>query len=420
MKVGEKMSHKQVVDEAGNLVPSKPKGIVKKIKSSVLTKIIVLALFAGLGYVAGVYHYQIQAMIAPMFGLNAYSGGLDLSSLEETYNVLAANYDGKLDKNKLIEYANKGLVAGANDQYTVYMNPTEAEEYQKELSGDVGGGIGVLIGVNNNQVTLTKILDDNPAKKAGLQVGDVIVSINGDSTVGWTSEQAAAKVRGDSGTTVRLTILRDGITKDYIVTRAEINNPSVTIEKSGDVGIMTITRFDSETGSLARSLAQKLIDQGAKSIVLDLRDNSGGYVSSAKEVAGLWLDNKLIVTEKTDSKVKETLYSGSDPILAGKKTVVLVNGGTASASEILSGALQEYGVATLVGEKTYGKGCVQQLITLSNGSELKVTIARWYTPKGKNISSNGISPNETVKLTKADSDSNKDPQMDRAKDILSE
>lgn len=412
------MSHRKP-EETGRFTQSKSKKVVQKIKSSVVTKIVVLALFVGLGYVAGVYHYQIQAAIAPLFGYNAYSGGIDLTSLEETYNTLAANYDGKLDKNKLIEYANKGLVAGADDQYTVYMNSSEADEYQKELSGDIGGGIGVLISVKNDQVTLTKVLDDNPAKTAGLQAGDIVTKVNGDSTVGWTADQAATKVRGEVGTTVRLTVLRDGSTTDYTVTRAKINNPSVTTDKSGSIGIITISRFDEETGSLARSAAQKLLDQGAKSIILDLRDNSGGYVSAAKDVAGLWLDNKLVVTEKAGTKVRDQIYSGSDPILSGVPTVVLVNGETASASEILAGALQDYGVATLLGEKTYGKGCVQQLITLSDGSELKVTVARWYTPKGKNISSNGITPNKTVELTKSDYNSNVDPQMAKAKVILS-
>jgi len=181
---------------------------------------------------------------------------------------------------------------------------------------------------------------------------------------------------------------------------------------------MTITRFDDQTGQLARQAAQSFKSQNVKSVILDLRGNGGGYLTAAQDVAGLWLDNKVVVTEKNNGKVVDELKSGTNPILVGIPTVVLVNGSSASASEIVAGALQDHGAAKLVGEKTFGKGSVQKLITLPEGAQLKVTIARWYTPNGKNISKQGIAVDKEAKLTTEDINANRDPQLDAAKALL--
>jgi carboxyl-terminal processing protease len=225
-------------------------------------------------------------------------------------------------------------------------------------------------------------------------------------------------IRGEAGTTVKLNIQRGTDVKDYTVTRATINNPSVTSSVADGVGTMTISRFDEETGSLAQQAAQSFKKQGVKAVILDLRDNPGGFVDAAVDVAGLWLDNQVVVTERTGNTVKETLRSGSDAVLAGIPTVVLVNGNSASASEIVSGALQDHKAAKIIGEKTFGKGSVQQLLTLDSGAQLKVTIARWYTPNGKNITGNGITPDVTATLTQANVDAGVDPQVDTAKTAL--
>jgi carboxyl-terminal processing protease len=178
---------------------------------------------------------------------------------------------------------------------------------------------------------------------------------------------------------------------------------------------MIISRFDQDTGSLARQAAESFKSQGVTGVVLDLRDDGGGYLDAAKDVASLWLTDKIVVTEKTNGKVTDEIRTSGTPVLAGIKTVVLVNGGSASASEIVAGALQDYKVATLVGEKTFGKGTVQKLITLPDGRQLKVTIARWYTPNGKNITKEGISPDKTVQLTTGDINAGRDPQADAAR-----
>jgi carboxyl-terminal processing protease len=174
---------------------------------------------------------------------------------------------------------------------------------------------------------------------------------------------------------------------------------------------MTISRFDEQTSSLAQKAAQSFKAAGVKSVVLDLRNDGGGYLSAAQSVASLWLNDKPIVSERTGGKVTDELRSENNAILAGIPTVVLVNGGSASASEIVAGALQYNGAAKLVGEKTFGKGSVQKIIDIGGGSQLKVTVAKWYTPKGKNITKEGIMPDQVVGLTEADANNGNDPQM---------
>jgi len=379
---------------------------------------IIIAFTLALGYVAGTFHYQIKAAIGPVFGYNAYSGSIDLSSLEKTYNELASNYDGKLDTEALIAGANSGLVAAAGDTYTVFMNSKDTTSYNDGLDGNIGGGIGAVIGLKNSQVTIVSVLADNPAIKAGLLGNDTILKINDQDTTGWSVDKAVGQVRGEEGTTVKLTILRVGETKDYTVTRAIINNPSVVSSVSDGIGTIEISRFDEETGNLARIAAQEFKKQDVKAVILDLRNNPGGYVNTAVDVAGLWLDNKIVVTERTGDKVKETLKSGNNAILSGIPTVVLVNSGSASASEIVAGALQDHKVAKLVGENTFGKGSVQKLIPLDGGAQLKVTTARWYTPNGKNINQNGIAPDVSASLLQTDIDNGIDPQLNEAKIIL--
>ncbi|NCQ53913.1 peptidase S41 [Candidatus Saccharibacteria bacterium CG11_big_fil_rev_8_21_14_0_20_41_19] len=389
----------------------------KKPLSSVALFIIV-ALTAALGYVAGTYNYQIMAAIGPVFGYKAHAGEIDLSSLQKTYNQLAGHFDGALDTDLLIQGANRGLVAAAGDTYTQYFSPKEAIDFNNGLSGNIGGGIGAEVGIKNDKITIIRPLKDNPAIKAGLLSNDVIISVNDQLVAGWTVEKTVGLIRGEAGTTVKIKVQRGTETKEFVVTRAIINNPSVDASVNGTMGIITITRFDNETGDLARVAAQNFVQQGVKSIIFDLRGNGGGYVSAAVDVAGLWLDNQIIVVERTGDTVKDTLRSGSNALLAGISTVVLVDGNTASASEIVAGALQDHKAAKLVGQRTFGKGSVQLPLTLDGGAELKVTVARWYTPNGKNITKDGITPDVTADLTQVDINKDADPQMDAAKKAL--
>lgn len=378
------------------------------------TFVLLAALVFIVGYAAGTRNDQIVSTVGPLLGLKVEAGTLDLASVQSTYRQLKLNFDGTLDQKALIDGASKGLVAAAGDDYTIYMNRKEAEEFNKDLTGNIGGGIGAEIGKRNSKPTVIRTLTDTPAAKSGLQAGDVVVAVNDQATEGWSVEDTVSKIRGEVGTTVKLTVLRGADVKEFTITREKITAPSVESKIEGNIGIMTLRRFDETTGSQARAAAQDFKDKDVKGVIVDLRGNGGGLLSAAQEVAGIWLNNKVVVSERVNGKVTDEQRSGSNPILEGVPTVVLTNGSSASASEIVAGALQDHQAATLVGEKTYGKGSVQKLVDLSDGAVLKVTVARWYTPKGKNINKQGISPDKKVDLSAADANAGRDPQLDAA------
>ena len=379
---------------------------------------LIVAATAIIGFVAGTRSNDILAAVGPVFGIKVHTGTLDLSSVQGTYQKSAAHYDGTLDAQKLIEGASRGMVAAADDPYTVYMDAKEATEFNNDLSGNIGGGIGAEIGLREEKPTIIRVLKDNPAEKAGLAAGDQILAVNEQAAAGQSVDKIVSNVRGEAGTTVKIHVLRGGVPKEFTVTRDTINNPSVDSKVENSVGTLTISRFDSQTGSLARKAAQQFKDKGVKSVVLDLRGNGGGYLGAAQDVAGLWLNDKVVVSERTGGKTTEELKTGTNALLNGLPTVVLVNGSTASASEIVAGALQDHGAAKLLGEKTFGKGSVQQVIDLGEGAVLKVTIAKWYTPKGNNISQQGITPDQTVVLSQQDASTGNDPQLQAALRLL--
>ncbi len=378
-----------------------------------------MAIVAAVSFVAGSRQDEIVSAVGPMFGVRVIAEEIDTSSLQATYKKLAANYDGELDIPALIEGANRGLVAAVGDDYTVYMNAEEAKQFDRDLSGNIGGGIGAEIGVRNDQPTILRTLADTPAERAGLMAGDVILAVNSTDTRGWSADRTAQEIRGEVGTTVKLTILRGREKEEFSITRAEITNASVESDIREDIGYLTIRRFDANTARSARKAAEEFKRSGVKGIVVDMRGNGGGFLTAAQEVAGLWLNDKVIVSERRGDKVVDELKSGKNPLLLNIPTVILVNQATASASEIVAGALQDYGLATIVGEKTFGKGTVQKLLGLADGAELKVTVARWYTPNGRNITSEGIAPDRDVELSFEDANAGRDPQMDAAVNILS-
>lgn len=377
-----------------------------------------LTLMVLVGFVAGTRADQLIAAIAPVFGIKASAETLDTAVLQQAYRKLVANYDGTLDSKVLADGAVRGMTAAAGDKYTVFMDAKEAAEFSKDLNGQVTG-IGCEIGIRSDQPTVLRVVVDSPAERAGVKAGDVFVSVNGESVIGQDSSTVAQKIRGDVGTSVKIVVQRGGEQKEFTITRAQVSDPSVRYTVADGIGIMTISRFDDNTASLARQAAQSFVSQGVKGVIIDLRDNGGGYLNAARDTASIWLNNKLVVTEKSGDTTTQVINSGTDALLAGTKTVILVNGGSASASEILAGALQEYKVATLVGEKTFGKGTVQQLFDLDGGRQIKITIARWYTPNGKNITKDGITPDKVVTLTSDDTNNSRDPQLSAAKQLIS-
>ena len=372
-----------------------------------------LAIVVGLiGFVGGTRSEEIFAR----FDSNKTPASIDFSSLDDVYDVLRSKYDGKLDQQALIDGAKHGMAQATGDPYTTFFNAKEAAQFESDLEGSFEG-VGAELGKRNDRLIIISTLDDSPAKAAGLLANDVIVEVNGEDTSKWSVEHAVSKIRGEKGTTVKLTVLRgDQGLKDISITRAAITNPSVKSEITPEnVGYLRISRFgENDTASLSRRAAEQFKAAGVKAVVLDLRGNGGGYLDAAVDVSSLWLEDETVVTQRSQGKVTNTLRSHNDAPLKGIKTIVLVDGGSASASEIVAGALADHKAATLVGEKTFGKGSVQTIEDLPGGGKLKVTIAKWFTPNGKNINKEGIKPTEVVELTAEDINANRDPQKARA------
>ena len=386
-------------------------------KRQQLSWFLTLVIVAIVSFVAGARSDALFANVASVFGVRTSNKTIDLSSVQKTYQELIANYDGKLDTQKLIYGANRGLVEAAGDPHTAYMDPDETKEFDKSLSGQIGGGIGAEIGLRNNKPTIIKPLENSPAQKAGIKAGEAIVKVNDEVSSDWSVEKVVSKIRGEVGTSVKLTLLSGGQTREVSVVRQNIVSPAVESEIDGEIGILKVNRFGDDTVSLSRKYTSEFVEKGVKKVILDLRNNPGGTVGAAQGLLGIWLDNQIAMTERRGSEIVKTLRTTGTPILGNMKTAVLINGNSASASEITAGALREYGKATLVGQKSYGKGSVQIVLGLPGGSQMKVTEARWYTPKGKNIDKTGIEPDVKVDLSSDDVNNNIDPQMDKAKSL---
>lgn len=408
------------------MASAKPAGGAHAARSTVHKKTRFSAMFVGaavavsliVGFAAGTRGAEILSIVGAPFGVEVSTKTLDLSALQETYRKLDARFDGTLDQRELVEYANKGLVQAAGDEYTQYFTASEAQKLREDLSGNIGGGIGAEIGMRDAQPTIIRPLKNSPAAEAGLKAGDTILAVNDTSVRGETVDEVVQKIRGEIGTTVKIAVDRDSEMQEVSITREEIISPDVETEVVDGIGVITVSRFDRETARKVRAAADTFVRQDVSGVVLDLRGNGGGYLEAGIDVASVWLDSKVVVSERRGDKVIDERKSAKRPVLHDVPTVVLINAGSASASEIVAGALHDHGKAQLVGEKTYGKGSVQELVSLSDGAELKVTIAKWYTPNGKNITKQGIEPDKEVELTREDIEADRDPQRDAAMKLL--
>lgn len=347
---------------------------------------------------------------------------IDFNLFWEVWDALHDNYvdQDKITDKTLFYGALKGMVAAVGDPYTVFMDPKVSKEFEDDLSGTFEG-IGAEIGIKDDLLTIVAPLPDMPAEKAGLKAGDKVLSINKESTAGMSVDVAVSKIRGPKDTEVTLTIGRvgqDGV-KDYVIKRGKIVVHSVRTEMRKDgYYVIKVSSFNNDTAGLFDKAVADVIQKNPKGIILDLRNNPGGYLETAIEMASEWVDGGVIVSEKfTDTKKNDHMARGRAR-LKGYKTVVLVNEGSASASEIVAGALQDSGKAVILGAKTFGKGSVQSLSELKDGSSIKITIAKWLTPKGRSINEMGIEPDRRVNFSLEDFNEGKDPQFDRSLDVL--
>ncbi|RYC75194.1 S41 family peptidase [Candidatus Nanosyncoccus alces] len=388
-------------------------------KTSLGNAIVMSAVMLAVGILVGVNWNSWFGGFAPYLGIESnVSSDMDWSALNEVYNKLATTYNGEISKEDVVEGAKKGLVESLGDVYTVYMDSEESSDFYDDLHGNVGSGIGVEMGLRDGYVRVLRTLPDNPAREAGILAGDIIYKVDGEEVYSLSADEIAKKVRGETGSEVTVTVVRDAQEKSFTMKRETINNVSAYVEYDGKTAVITVTRFDNDTGTMVQGFAKEFADKGVKKVILDLRGNGGGYVSAAQDLLSLWLDGEKILIQKSKHFGNSATNSGSGKaILKDIKTVVLVNGSTASASEIVAGALQDYGKATVVGETTYGKGVVQNLYDLSGATVLKVTTAEWYTPNDRSINETGITPDIEVERTYEDINAMRDPQMDKAKGL---
>lgn len=357
-------------------------------------------------------------------GLDATpDGNTDLTSFWKAWNTLQANYvithaSSTLPTSKEKMYgAISGLASSYGDPYTVFFPPQEAKAFAESISGSFAG-VGMEIDVKNAVLVVVAPLKGTPAEAAGIKSGDQIATIDGKSTEGLSTETAVTKIRGPIGTTVRFTLIRNGKPLDISVVRETIQVPETNdgIDATSGVYHIALYEFTSNSADLFDEAFQRFRASGSKKLIVDLRSNPGGYLDAAVDIASHFLPKgSPVVTEDYGGKKENDLHTslGYSDVPAGTKIVVLIDGGSASASEILAGALQDTQAATLIGTKSFGKGSVQTLIDLDGGS-LKVTVARWVTPSGHWIMGNGITPDITVPYTPADVAAKKDPQTLRA------
>jgi carboxyl-terminal processing protease len=339
---------------------------------------------------------------------------LNYEGVDEVYSALKASFDGELTQTELEDGLKRGLAQAAGDPYTEYLTAEESREFDEGLSGSFTG-IGAELSKQDDAITVIAPLAGFPAEAAGLRAKDIIIEIDGKPAYDLTITEAVKRIRGPKGTVVKLKVLRDNKDIDLEITRDNINIPSVESEiKDGNIGYIKITRFGDDTVELVQQAATEFAAVKVKGVVVDVRNNPGGLLNGAVDISSVWLNDKTVLTERRGDVTIKTYTSGSNAILEGVPTVVLINEGSASASEILAGALRDNKAATLLGETSFGKGSVQKLETLSFGGTLKVTIARWFTPEGKNIDESGIAPDKEVKFTEEDFEKKRDPQLDAA------
>lgn len=347
----------------------------------------------------------------------------DFAPFWKAWNLLNEKALGTTTDQQKVWGAIEGLASAYGDPYTVFFPPVEAKNFDTQVAGNFEG-VGMEVGVRDQIITVIAPLKNSPADKAGVLAGDKIYKIDGKVTSNLTVDEAVALIRGPKGTRVTLTLVRDGVTEpiEKTIVRDQIDIPTTDTELRKDgVFVIKLYNFSAVSPNLFRDALRKFADSGSNKLILDLRGNPGGYLDAAVDMASFFLPaNKIIVRENYGGKQPEDVHKsfGYNVFTDKLKMAVLIDAGSASASEILAGALRDNGVAKLVGTKSFGKGSVQELIKLTPNTSLKVTIAKWLTPNGLSISDSGLTPDVEVKITADDITKGRDPQTDAAAKLL--
>lgn len=421
-----------MIDQALSVCNNKKVNNDTKHSSTVAIFSVITGIFLFLGgFIIGEHKASISIPVSNAESISA-SSTVDFTPFWKAWNVLeekfVAGEEAPTNQEK-VWGAIEGLASVYGDPYTTFFPPEEAKNFAEEISGSFEG-VGMELGVKDGMLTVISPLKGNPAERAGVKAGDVIISIDGKSAKSVNTESAVKLIRGPKGTPVTITVMREGVLEpiEIKIIRDTINMPTVETEITPEkVFVIRIYSFSAQSANLFRSALREFVGSGSYKLVVDVRNNPGGYLESAVDMASWFLPlGKSVVIEdfgtSTDSStnLEPKVYRsrGYNIFNQNLKMAVLVNGGSASASEILAGALQDYGIATIVGEKTFGKGSVQELVPITKDTSLKVTVARWVTPKGQSISKVGLTPDVEVKQTVSDTKAKIDTQLQKAIEIL--
>lgn len=422
------------MDEEKNIITTESRrgGVSTKL-ASLVTVVVALVAFSG-GWALSGERERISPLLPAFVGGALVSdqppAGVDFSPvwrawrlIDERFVAVGTSTAATSTPEERIWGMIEGMTASMGDPYTVFMPPVEAGEFQEDISG-VFEGVGMEVDVRNGILTVVSPLKDSPAAKAGIQPKDQILKIDGVSTAGIDVGSAVKKIRGPRGSSVELIVLHDGAKAPITISivRDVINFPTIETEQRDDgIFVISLYSFTAPSPTLFRNALREFVESGSTKLILDLRGNPGGYLEAAVDMASWFLPSgKVVVTEDYGTKQAPTVYRsrGYDVFNDNMKLVILVDQGSASASEILAGALKEYGTATLIGMRTFGKGSVQELVKITPETALKVTVARWLLPGDVWIPATGIEPDIAVERTLDDVKADKDPQMDRAVEFL--
>lgn len=393
--------------------------LVRKIATALVGAILLLAVYF-LGMTQGYYGKITANNYSAVFRQELQHkslGKTDFSLFWEVASKLQEKYFGEFNAQNMVYGSIKGLVAALGDPYTMFNDPTENKQFFDTLNGTYEG-VGLELDVVNGTLVVVAPLKDSPAEAAGFKPRDVVVAINNETVTGMSFSEVLAKIKGPAGTSVTLTVTREGVKApmEIKVNRAKIKRDSVSVEIGDDkIAVIKIVRFGNDTNVGFDQAVNKVIASGAKGVVLDLRSNPGGFLDAGVKVANEFIKSGVVVVERMKNGDQTAFSADGTGRLLDIPLVVLVNKGSASASEIVAGALQDHSRAKVVGTTTFGKGSVQEVEDFADGSALKVTVARWYTPDGKSISDNGVKPDKEVQIKPEDKD---DVQMIEAKKLL--
>jgi carboxyl-terminal processing protease len=396
-----------------------------KIKSIIVTLFLIVIFFI-FGIYIGFYNQpSINKIVSITNKENSVGILSDFSPFWKAWKIIDEKYPNakEIDDQNRIYGAISGLVSSLNDPYSSFFNPEETKSFEEDISGSFGG-IGVEVDIKDKILTIIAPLKDTPGYKAGLKSGDKIFKINETLTADLSIEKAITLMRGERGTLVTLTLFREGEeeTREIEIIRDIINVPILKTElRKDDIFVITLNSFSENSAQLFNEAIKEFKDTKKNKLLLDLRGNPGGYLDSAVSIASWFLPSgKTVVIEDYSNNKKQKIYrsEGYNVFNEKLKFIILIDNGSASASEILAGAMQDYGIAKIVGEQSYGKGSVQEIVSLTPETILKITVAKWLTPKGTSISEKGLIPDYEIKFTEEDEKNEKDPQLEKAVELL--